>query len=92
MVWVLRLVGMGIDGPSRSVDVSEVGRPDSVIDIADLELRLVEVKQLLSRVQREIVMAQGDNRAMLQSACRSCGGRCHVKGWIFHKLATLFGE
>jgi hypothetical protein len=43
MVWVLRLVGMGIDGPSRSVDVSEVGRPDGVIDIADLELRLVEV-------------------------------------------------
>jgi hypothetical protein len=29
--------------------------------------------------------------AVLRPACRSCGGRCHVKDWRLHQVATLFG-
>jgi hypothetical protein len=36
MEWVLRLVGTGVDGQSRSFDVMEIRRPDGVGDIANL--------------------------------------------------------
>ena len=92
MGWVLRLVGTGVDGQSRSFDVMEISRPDGLGDIANLGLTLAEGKQLLARVQQEVVAAQADNHAMLRPDCRSCGGRCHVKDWRPHRIATLFGE
>jgi hypothetical protein len=36
MEWMLRLVGTGIDGRSRSFDVMEISRPDGPGDIANL--------------------------------------------------------
>ena len=36
MEWTLRLVGMGIDGQSRSFDVMAISRPDGLGDIANL--------------------------------------------------------
>jgi hypothetical protein len=36
MEWTLRLVGIGIDGQSRSFDVMTISRPDGLGDIADL--------------------------------------------------------
>jgi hypothetical protein len=91
MDWVLRLVGTGIDGHSRSADVMEINRPDDLGDIGQLGLTLAEAKQLLARVQQEIVAAQADNHAVRRPECRSCGGRCHVKDWRPHRIATLFG-
>jgi hypothetical protein len=67
-------------------------RPDGLVDIAKLGLTLAEGKQLLAQVQQEVVAAQADNHAMLRPDCRSCGGRCHVKNWRPHRIATLFGE
>ena len=64
MGWALRLVGTGIDGQSRSFDVMEISRPDDLGDIANLGLTLAEAKQLLARVQQEVVAAQADNHAM----------------------------
>ena len=91
MEWVLRLVGTGIDGQSRSCDVMEFSRADGLGEIAGLGLTLVKAKQLLARVQREVVAAQASNHAMLRPDCRSSGGTCHVKDWRFYKIATLFG-
>jgi hypothetical protein len=92
MEWILRLVGTGTDGQSRSADVMNIKRPDGLNDIADLGLTLVEAKQLVACVQREVVTAQADRQAMTRPDCRSCGGRCHGKDRRFHKIATLFGE
>ncbi len=92
MRWVLRLVRTGVDGQSLSVDVMEFIRPDGLVDVAKLGLTLAEGKQLLAQVQQEVVAAQADNHAMLRPDCRSCGGRCHVKDWRPHRIATLFGE
>lgn len=91
MGWALRLVGTGIDGQSQSFDVMEISRPDGLGDIANLGLTLAEAKQLLARVQQEVVAAQADNHAILRPDCRSCGGRCHVKDSRLHQIATLFG-
>ena len=92
MEWTLRLVGMGIDGQSRSFDVMAISRPDGLGDIANLGLTLAEAKLLLAHVQQQVVAEQANNHAMFRPDCRSCGGTCHVKDWQPHRIATLFGE
>jgi hypothetical protein len=52
MEWVLRLIGTGVDGQSRSFDVIEISRPDGLGNIANLGLTLAEGKRLLAEVQR----------------------------------------
>src|SRR5271166_1802337 len=92
MEWTLRLVGTGIDGQPRSVDVMAISRPDGLGDIANLGLTLAEANLLLGQVQQQVVAAQANNHAMFRPDCRSCGGTCHVKDWQRHRIATLFGE
>src|ERR1700746_1178674 len=79
--WILRLVETGIDDQPRSVDVMQISRTENLGDISNLGLTLPEAKQLLARVQQEIVTAQAHKHAVLRPECRSCGGRCHVKDW-----------
>jgi hypothetical protein len=92
MEWTLRLVGMEIDGQSRSHEVMVISRPDGVGNIADLGLTLTEAKQLLVQVQQEVVAAQARQHTLFRPDCQSCSGKCHVKGWRPHRIATLFGE
>jgi hypothetical protein len=92
MEWTLRLVGTGIDGQSRSVDVMAIARPEGLGEIAYLGLSLAEAKQLLSQVQQAVVAAQADRHAMFRPDCQSCGRMYHAKGWRPHRIATLFGE
>jgi hypothetical protein len=92
MEWTLRLIETGIDGRSRGFDVMALSRPDGLGDIANLGLTLVEAKQLLVHVQQEVVAAQTRHQAMFRPDCQSCSGRCHVKDWRPHRIATLFGE
>src|SRR6202034_3391565 len=90
MRWVLGLVGTGIDGRTISVNIMEFDRPDCLDDIANLGLSLAEGKQLLALVQQEVVAAQVANHVALRPTCRACNGRCHVKDWRVHRLATPF--
>jgi hypothetical protein len=92
MRWVLGLVGTRVDGQTVGVDIMEFSRRDCLEDIANLGLTLAEGKQLLARVRQEVVAAQVGNHAVLRPACRTCNGRCHVKDWRLHRIATLFGE
>jgi hypothetical protein len=91
MKWVLRLVETETDSPVRGVDVLEISRPRDLGDIANLGLTLAKAKQLLARVQQAVVAAQAHDHAVLRPDCSSCGGRCHVKDWRLHQVATLFG-
>ena len=91
MGWMLRLVETGTDSRARSVDVLEISRPDDLSDIANLGLTLSEAKQLLARVQQSVVAAQAHEHAVLRPDCSSCGGRCQLKDWRLHQIATLFG-
>jgi hypothetical protein len=92
MNWTLRLVGIGIDGQSRSYEVMAITRPDGLGDIANLGLTLSEARQLLVQVQQQVVADQATTHATFRPDCRSCGGTCHVKDWQPHRIATLFGE
>jgi hypothetical protein len=42
------LVGMGIDGQSRSFEVMAISRPDDLGDIANLGLTLAEAQEFLT--------------------------------------------
>ena len=92
MEWTLRLVGMGIDGQSRSFEVMAISRPDDLGAIANLGLTLAESKLLLAQVQQQLVAEQANTHATFRPDCGSCGGTCHVKDWQPHRIATLFGE
>src|SRR5271166_3066503 len=92
MRWVVRLVETGDDAVSRSADLIEICRPEGLGEIADLGLSLPEAKLLLTSVQRAVAASQADQHGRLRPDCRSCSGRCHVKDWRPHRIATLFGE
>ena len=91
MGWVLRLVETGVEGPLGSVDVLEIDRPGNLDDLADLGLRLLDGKQLLSQVQQAVVAAQCRDHAAQRPACRACGAACRVKDYRPRRIATLFG-
>jgi len=91
MALVLRLVETCTDSKTRSVDVLEISRPGDLRDIANLGLTLPEAKQLLARVQHEVVAVQARDHAALRPDCASCGGRCQVKDWRSRRIATSFG-
>ena len=91
MRWVLQLVETGTDSRTRGVEVLEISRPNDFGDIGNLGLTLSEAKQLLARVQQAVVAAQAHEHAVLRPDCSSCGGKCHVKDWRLHQIATLFG-
>src|SRR5919205_1727987 len=92
MAWMLRLIETGADGHGRGIDVLEISRPDTLRDIAGLGLTLPEAKQLLARVQQAVVAAQAHDHAAHRPDCSNCGGRCQVKDWRSHQIATPFGE
>ena len=89
---VLRLVETKGEGQSQCTDVMEITRPDDLGNIADLGLTLAEAKELQARVQQEVAAAQARGHAVRRPNCRSCTGRCHVKDYRDHQIATLFGR
>ena len=74
MEWVLRLVGTGVDGQSRSFNVMEISRRDGVGDIANLGLTLPEGKLLLAGVRQGVVAAQADSHATLRPIAGPAAG------------------
>ena len=66
-------------------------RANGLGDIANLGMTLAEAMLLLAQVQQQVVAAQANTHAMFRPDCRSCGGRCQVKDWQPHRIATLFG-
>ncbi len=88
---MLLAVETGTDSRARSVDLLEISQPNELSDIANLGLTLSGAKQLLARVQQAVVAAQAHQHAVLRPDCSCCGGRCQVKDWRLHQIATLFG-
>jgi hypothetical protein len=68
------LVETGTAGEARGVDVMEFSRRQDLGDVANLGMTLAEAKQLLARVQQEIVSAQAQDHAVRRPACSSFGG------------------
>ena len=89
MGWVLRLMATGDAARCQSTDLVEISWSAGLGDIANLGLTLPEAKQLLASVQRALVSGQADSHGLQRPRCRSCSGRCHLKDWRGHCIATL---
>jgi hypothetical protein len=89
MGWVLRLVELGREDPTRGTDVMEISRPCDLRNITDLGLTPAEAKQRLARVQQAVVDAQAHDHSVRRPRCASCGVMCHVKGRRLHQIATM---
>jgi hypothetical protein len=48
VAWIVRVVKTGAEGEGPCTDMMEINWPDSLDDIADLDLTLVETKLLLA--------------------------------------------
>jgi len=92
VAWISRLVKTGAEGEGPCTDVMKINRPDDLRDIGNLGLTLVKAKQVLARVQQEIVAAQARDHAVRRPTCPHCGGACRVKDYRDHAVATLFGQ
>ena len=79
------------DARCLSTDLIEICRPEGLCDIANLGLTLAEAKQLLASVQRAVVSAQAVSHGLQRPCCSACSGKCHLKDWRSHRIATLFG-
>ena len=88
MRWVLRLIATEGDARSLSTDLIEICRPEGLGDIAELGLTLPEAKQLLASVQRAVIAAQADSHRLQRPCCSACSGKCHLKDWRGHHIAT----
>ena len=91
MRWVLRLIATEGDARCLSTDLIEICRPEGLGDIAELGLTLPEAKQLLASVQRAVIAAQADSHRLQRPCCSACSGKCHLKDWRSHRIATPFG-
>ena len=85
MEWTLRLVGMGIDGQSRSFEVMAINRPDGLGDVAKLGLTLAEAKLLLAQVQQQVVAASARAEIAVPPDSPARHSPCHVS---WHAGAT----
>jgi hypothetical protein len=73
MEWTLCLVGMGIDGQSRSFEVMAINRPDDLGDIANLGLTLADGKLLLAQVQQQASRSRPVSGRMADFGCQASG-------------------
>ena len=79
LVWRLKVVAELRPGVVRETEVARIER-DAHADLADLGLRLAEMKQLTAALQAEIVPVQVAVVGELGRCCASCGRRLASKG------------
>ena len=91
LVWRLKVVAELQPGVVRETEVARIER-DEQADLADLGLRLVEMKQLTAALQAAIVPAQVAVVGELGRCCASCGRRLASKGHYPVTFRSLFGD
>ncbi len=87
----LMLQMSGEDGVARQVSLGDIRRGE-VDDVALLGLELSEGKQLLSRLQHEIVTKQFESMTRKRQACACCGAPQSIKDYQPARFRSLFGD
>ena len=91
VVWRVKLVAELRPGVVTETEVACIER-DEQADLADLGLRLAEMKQITAALQAEIVPAQVDVVGEFRRCCSSCGRRLASKGRYPVTFRSLFGD
>jgi hypothetical protein len=91
MVWRVKLVAELERGWSTEVEVARLER-DEQAGLADLGLRLAEVKQISAAIQAEIVPVQVTAAGEHRRTCVACEGVLASKGYYTATFRSLFGD
>ncbi len=91
LVWRMKLVAELRPGVVTETEVARIER-DEQAGLADLGLRLAEMKQLTAALQAEIVPAQVAVVSELRRCCSSCGRRLASKGHYPVTFRSLFAD
>jgi hypothetical protein len=79
------------DGQITNVLLAQMTRPD-VSELATLGLSLSESKQLLAKLQREIVTRQFEATTHQRRHCEQCGTKRAIKEFHGARFRSLFGD
>ena len=79
------------DGSESSVSLGQICR-GTVADTALLGLELAQSKQLLTRLQQELVTVQFKSMSHARRACACCGTMLSIKDYQNAKFRSLFGD
>jgi hypothetical protein len=91
VVWRVKLAAELRPGVITETEVARIER-DEQAGLADLGLRLAEMKQITAALQAEIVPAQVDVVGELRRDCSSCGRQLASKGCYPVTFHSLFGN
>jgi hypothetical protein len=87
LVWRVRLVAELEPGVTTETEVARIER-DAEADLAELGLRLDEVKQLTAALQAQIVPTQVASLGECRRSCMSCGRVLAGKGYYRVRCKT----
>ena len=91
LVWRVKLVAELGPGVTTETEVARIERGEEA-DLAELGLRLEEVKRLTAALQAEIVTAQVTTAGERRRWCAGCGRLLASKGHYAAKFRSLFGD
>ena len=91
LVWRVKLVAELQPGMTTETEVARIERSEAV-GLAELGLRLDEVKQLTAALQAQIVPAQVAMTGECRRWCVACGRGLASKGHYAAKFRSVFGD
>jgi hypothetical protein len=91
LMWRVKLVAELRPGVTTETEIARVERGEEA-GLADLGLRLEEVKRLTAALQAEIVTAQVATVGERRRWCAACGRLLASKGHYWAMFRSLFGE
>ncbi len=91
LVWRVKLVAELEPGVTTETEVARIERGGEV-GLADLGLRLEEVKRLTAALQARMVPAQVARASQRRRGCAACGRVLASKGHYPATFRSLFGE
>jgi len=91
LVWRVKLVAERHPGVVTETELACIER-DEDVGVADLGLRLDEVKRLTAALQAEMVPAQMAALSECPRACEACGCRLAAKGHYGATFRSVFGD
>jgi hypothetical protein len=91
LVWRVKLVAELRPGMTTETELTRIERGEQA-GLADLGLRLDEVKQLTAALQAQIVPAQVAVLGECRRSCVACGHALATKGYYQARFRSLFGD
>jgi hypothetical protein len=91
LLWRVKVIAELEPGVATETEIARIERGEEA-GLAELGLRLEEMKRLTTALQAEIVTAQVATAGERRRPCAACGQRLAIKGHYRATLRSLFGD